>query len=87
MPSNHPDGRMPVLDIKVWIGNIDGKPVLPHSFFKKPVASKYTILARSAMGKGVKRNTLFQEALRRLKNISPLLPWTEAIPHMEEFGN
>ena len=39
------------------------------------------------MGNGVKRNTLFQEALRRLRNISPLLPWTEAVPHMEEFGN
>ena len=86
-PVDHQDAKMPVLDIKVWIDTIDDTPVLLHTFYKKPVASRYTILAKSAMGKGVKRNTLFQEAIRRLKNISPSLPWSEAIPHMEEFGN
>ena len=39
------------------------------------------------MGKGTKRSTLFQEALRRLKNISPSLPFSEAIPHMDLFSN
>ena len=39
------------------------------------------------MSKGTKRSTLFQEALRRLQNVSPALPFSEAIPHMEEFAN
>ena len=56
-PENHIDGRMPVLDLKVWVSN--GK--LLHSFYKKEVASEYTILERSAMSMGTKRNTIFQK--------------------------
>ena len=39
------------------------------------------------MSAGTKRNTLFQEAYRRLRNVSPLLPWEESVPHMNEFSN
>ena len=65
----------------------DSGPQITHCFYKKEVASRFTILNRSAMGAGVKRNTNFQEALRRLQNMSPALPWTEVIPHMNAFSN
>ena len=50
-------------------------------------AKSYVTLEKSAMGKVTKRSTLFQEALRRLRNISPSPPFTEAIPHMNEYAN
>ena len=87
IPNNHTDAKMPVLDLKVWMDVRDTYPQILHTFYKKEVASKYTILERSAMSKGTKRSTLFQEALRRLQNVSPALPFSEAIPHMDEFSN
>merc|ERR1712082_183447 len=38
IPGQHPDGRMPVLDLKVWV-NLQGEiPKVSHTFYKKPVA-------------------------------------------------
>ena len=85
IPSNHEDGKMPVLDIKVWVEVMDGQPKLLHTFYKKTVASAYTILEKSAMGKGTKISTLFQEPLRRLRNISPSLPFSDSIPNMNQW--
>ena len=84
-PENHPGGRMPVLDLKVWIGIVGEKPVMFHTFYKKEVVLRY--IKRSAMSMAVKRNTLIQEALRRLRNVSPLILWEEVIPPMVEFAN
>ena len=33
VPSNHQDGKMPVLDIKVWMRNVEGKQTLLHTFY------------------------------------------------------
>ena len=78
---------MPVLDLKVWVTDLGQGPQLVHSFYKKSVASPFTILERSAMARSVKRNTIYQEALRRLKSVSPQLKWEEAIPHMNTFSS
>ena len=86
-PSCHEDNCMPVLDLKVWTTDLGLGPQLVHSFYKKSVASPFTILERSAMARSTKRNTIYQEALRRLRNISPQLQWDEAIPHMNIFSN
>ena len=66
-PSNYHDGWMPILDnqVKVENGKVD------WTFFKKPVDSKLYILNRSALSKKIKRASLAQEALRRLRNIRP----------------
>ena len=39
------------------------------------------------MSAGTKRSTIFQEAIRRLRNVSPELSWWEAVPHMDTFSN
>ena len=39
-PSKYSNGRMPVLDLSVWMEN----GILRHSFYKKPMASPYVIL-------------------------------------------
>ena len=63
-PEANDDGRMPVLDMKVWIDMSQGIPRIAYSFYKKKVASKFTILKRSAVSESVKKSTLFQEGIR-----------------------
>ena len=64
IPESNVDGRMPVLDLKVWIQHINGILQIVHTFYKKPIASPYTILKKSAIPEGTKKATLFQEVLR-----------------------
>ena len=39
------------------------------------------------MSYSIKKNTMLQEALRRLGNISGSLPWNESVEHMNEYSN
>ena len=74
-PENNDDGRMPVLDLKVWIDKSQEIPRISYSFYKKKVASKFTILKRLAVSENVKKSTLLQEGIRRLlSHISSYLP-------------
>ena len=47
-PSNHPNGRMPILDTEQWIENVKignyFKPQICHSHYSKRMASKYVTL-------------------------------------------
>jgi hypothetical protein len=88
IPGNHTDGRMPVLDLKIWVHKDSlGLHTIHHTFYKKPVSSPYTILNTSAMSMAVKRETHFQEALRRMKNVDPAQPWEEKARHLSEWTN
>ena len=64
--SLHEDKRLPVLDLNLFI---QGNRV-HFGFFKKECASPFTILYRSALSANTKRNSIFQEGLRRLRNMS-----------------
>ena len=86
-PGQNLDNRLPVLDMKLWIDrDNEGNQMVQYSFFKKEVASKYTILKRSALSNKIKKSTLLQEALRRLNNIGPGLPWDETAHHLTEYS-
>ena len=76
------DKRMSVLDMKIWVVRFTGAPVITHNFYKKPVASKFTIMKRSAVADKVKKDNIFHESLRRLLHISSSLPWTEVSRHL-----
>ena len=88
VPSCHENGMMPVLDIQTWVDkdhfNIQQ---IHHTFYKKEVASIYTILSRSAISNQTKRATNLQEGLRRLQNVSPNLPWAEKAKVLSSFSN
>ena len=64
-PSMHQDGKLPILDIKVWVE--EGR--IRHRFYRKEVASDRVIMERSAVSTRTKRDTLFQEGLRRHRNM------------------
>ena len=61
-PSKYENGKLPILDLEVWVEG--GR--IRHSFYRKSIASKYVIMQRSAMSTQTKRNTLFQECLKRV---------------------
>ncbi len=62
-PANHPDHKVPILDIKVWV-NAEGRVL--HEYYSKPVSSESVIDARSAMPLKDKRTVLTQDLLRIL---------------------
>ena len=72
-PSNQNDGWMPLLDIKA---RVDERGKIIHKFYKKNISSKYCILERSAHSKKIKRETLIQEGVRRLKNCFVDTEWS-----------
>ena len=63
-PSNHNDGILPILDLKTIIS--DNK--VDYRFFEKPMSNRITIMASSALPPNVKRRTMTNEVLRRLRN-------------------
>ena len=82
-PSKHENGFMPLLDIQVKVENNQVK----YKFYSKPMSSQYVILSKSAMSDKIKRNTLVQEAIRRLRNTSRDLPWELKAKILSEFSN
>lgn len=69
--SAHDSGWMPLLDIQVQIRNADGS--VDWKFYKKEVSSSQFILNRSALPVSVKRQSLIQDGIRRLRNTRPSL--------------
>ena len=82
-PSNHDDGFLPILDLKTRIVNNK----IEYRFFKKSMSSRVTIMASSALPPNVKRTTMTNEVLRRLRNTWRELPWSVFADTISEFSN
>ena len=85
---NHEErkGRLPVLDVEVWVGETeDGKLKILHSHYMKDVSSRLVMGSRSAHGENTKRNVMVNEICRILKNCSIYLPWEEAADKVSYF--
>ena len=81
------DGKLPMLDIKVWIGmNNEGDYKILHSHYIKEVTSRMLIHARSAHDPKMKFNVCVNEAIRIIKNCSVHLEWEECKAHLEYFA-
>ena len=76
---------MPLLDIKVWIEEIDGRHVIMHEYYCKEVSSKMMVHASSAISMKTKRVIITQEILRILLNCSKLLSWEITTKHINEM--
>ena len=81
-PTRNEDGKVPILDLKVWI-NEENKVV--HEYYMKPVASKAVVNHRSAMPLKDRRTVISQEILRIVLRCSPLLPWERVKMHIEDY--
>ena len=83
IPENHEDGKLPILDMKVYMS--EGYVVYEH--YSKPMATNLVISARSAHSDQTKRSVHISECVRRMCNTSPRLSWDEAVvPHVSEYS-
>eukprot|EP00794_Sanderia_malayensis_P004006 gene4006-4555_t len=84
-PSNHDDGKMPSLDLKLHVRDVGGAKKIVHEFYAKAVSSKAMINAESALPMRQKRTILTQEVLRVLLNCSACIPWEEVAQHVSSM--
>ena len=77
VPSRNPDGKMPILDMEVWIDQESGNTLFQH--YEKPTASHNIMHAKSAQSISCRNSVHTQEILRRLFNSSPLLDWKTCV--------
>ena len=82
-PSSHEEEMCPILDLQVAIG-VDG--LICCKFFSKPCANKIFIPDKSADSKQIKMTVLVEEGLRRLRNCSRGMEWSERRMVMEEWA-
>ena len=83
VPSNHSSGKLPILDLDVWVSQ--GK--INHRFYKKPMSSRMVFQARSAFSTQKKMSILLEEGQRRLRNCSPELDWEEKVIFLNRFSS
>ena len=73
-PSNHENRRMPVLDLKQWIEQIEvegeNKYQILHSHYMKKIASQRVISKESALSMQTKIITLVSDLVRVMRNVS-----------------
>ena len=84
--SNHTDGRLPILDLKVWKAEDETGVMIRHDFYKKPMASRATLRGSTAYPTSQLRAIMVEECLRRLRNCSPESTWEERGKHLTEFA-
>ena len=71
-PSTQGEGKVPVLDLKLYIGD---QGVIKHEFYEKPATCRLVIPEKSAHSWKMKVAVMVEEGLRRLRNHSRGLDW------------
>ena len=61
-PSKNQDGKMPILDMKVWMCEEEG--YILHQHYEKPVSNREVLHSQSAQSSGCKKSVHTQEILR-----------------------
>ena len=84
-PSKYDDRKIPMLDLKLWIGEVNGEPKILYEHYVKPMSAKGVLHAHSALPMNDKRTILTQEALRVMTNCSKNLPWEVVCGHMNRY--
>ena len=86
IPSRYDDNRLPILDLKVWIGEAEPNVYkVMTSHYMKDVSTRAVINEKSSHPKSMKKNVLINEALRILRNCSEFLEWEETAGHLSYF--
>ena len=90
-PSNHDNGRMPVLDLEQWIGQVKidsvARKQILHSHYMKKIASKSVINKDSAISQDAKVNILVADLVRIMRNVSKHCEMNERTQHVQHFLN
>ena len=84
--SNYTDNKLPILDLKVWLEKEEDLVAIRHEFFKKPMASKTTLRAKTAYPTSQLRSIMVEEVLRRMRNCHPDMKKEDRGKHITEFA-
>ena len=88
-PSNHMNGRMPVLDLEQWIEQVDiegdRRHQILHSHYMKNIASQNVISKQSALSIQAKINILVSDLVRVMRNVSQQCNKGERSKHVQHF--
>ena len=84
-PSRYAEGKCPMLDVKMWIEEIDGGYYILYEHYEKEMATKAVIHASSAIPYKTKRTVLTQEMLRIMLHCSNFLPWQTVLKHLNNL--
>ena len=87
-PSKHDDGKLPILDLKVWLHKDEttGNYSILHEHYIKDVSTRLVMHAQSAFSWKDKRTIITQLCLRVLLNCSPQLPQQRVAEHLTYFS-
>ena len=73
---NYEDKKLPILDVKVWIGkDKNNETKILYNHFMKSVSSKKVIQENSAHGERMRENVLVNDVCRVMRNCSENLEW------------
>ena len=84
-PSRYNDHKVPMLDLKMWIEEIEGVWRIVYEHYEKAMATKMLIHAKSAIPVKVKRTVLTQEMLRIILHCSKYVPYETVRQHLSNF--
>jgi hypothetical protein len=86
-PSNHRNGKVPILDLEVWIvRKEDGHQKVLYSFYEKAMKSKFVLMNSSAVPTMTKRGALTNEAIRRLRNCHEDIPEEDLAKVLSDYS-
>ena len=85
--TNYPDKRLPVLDIKTWIGrDSSGVVRVLHTYYMKDVSSRLVMSENSSHGSSMRRSVMVNELYRVMRNCSVYLDWDgEVASHLSYY--
>ena len=86
-PSRHPNKRLPILDVEMWIErDKEGYQQVRWSYFEKSMKNQFVIMKNSAFEDSKKRIVNTQEVIRRQRNCHPDLPKKEVAEILTKFA-
>ena len=74
-----------MLDLKLWIANVDGEKKIIYEHYEKEMTTKAVIHAKSALSSQTKRTVLSQEVLRILLHCSKHVAWEVVCGHVNKL--
>ena len=78
--SNHEDEKTPILDVKVWVEELqDNEAKILHSHYMKDVSTRTVMHENSSHSARMKYNVMVNEIDRVMRNTSPHLAWEDSI--------
>ena len=85
-PSNYKDNKLPILDLKVWIEEVNpGSYKIITSHYMKDVSTRAVININSSHSLQMKKNVMVNEISRILRNCNEFYPWKEVTKHISYF--